>query len=211
MINYSSRFTITGLTGSTPLQYRQAAESFSNTTTGPNTVDDIANSTATVSSTASSSHVTISSSTTSIGSTPVTIAATTRKAEATSTAISAPSSSPIASSNLSTTAQVGIAVACTVAGLALMASIIAIVLVRRRKRTQTNAPHNLFLDDKAELSAEQMTQHSPIAVSELSSDHAWREAGGHEVVEAGSGERPPELDHMTVRAELEGSQPGTPM
>jgi hypothetical protein len=211
VINYSSRFTITGLTGSTPFQYRQAAESFGNTTTGPDTVDDIANSTSTATSTARSSSATVFSSSTLIGSTSTTVVATKGSAEATSTAASTSFSSPSTSSNLSTAAQVGIAVACTIAGVAFIASIIALILARKRRRTQANAPENPFLDDKAELSAEQMTQHSPIAVSELSGDHVWQEAGGHEVIEAGSGERLPELDHTAVRAELEGSQSGTPM
>jgi len=114
------------------------------------------------------------------------------------------------SSGISKGATAAIAVAVTVAVIAICAALARWYLVRRRKKqneVQEIAPGSFSPGSQTpmnELSAENLLT-SPRRAwtqqTELSSDSM--------VHEAGSGERPPELDHMAFRAELEGDVPLT--
>lgn len=204
VINYSSRFSITGLTQQTPLQYKQAAESLDGSTNGPPAVGRDASSTSIGQPSATSSDT--SDQVTSENSiTPSATAVPTGEPTASQSA----TSPPTPSDGLSTGATAGLVAACVILGLALIAGLAAWFIIRRRRSAQGQveeiAPQNPFLDDKAELPA----------VAEPKPPHrAWTnftELSAESVVhEADSGERPPELDHMAFRAELEGSTPVTP-
>jgi hypothetical protein len=209
LINYSDRFSISGLTGDTALRIRQAAQALNGDTDGPPAEGNDASST---------SSYTISSivSTTASGSSgSLTTAEVSTTTHFTSTEASDPASEPTdspddddTSSGLSTGATAGIAVAVTLAVIAVCAALAWSLYIRHRKRqneVHEIAPGTIFHHKPmSELSAEELVSPKTFwtHTSELSSESM--------VHEAGSGERPPELDHMSFRAELEGSQPTTP-
>lgn len=206
VINYSDRFSISGLSGETALKIRQAAQALDGNTDGPPSVGNDESSSST-SSSASTTTLTSSTSNTA-----------TRSSAATSSSPpteSYPSSSPSAdssSSSLSKGATAGLAVGVILAVLALTAGLMSYLYVKRRKKqneVQEILPGNPF------------QQHHQHAMSELSTDELVRpktvwthhtELSSESMVhEAGAGERPPELDHMAFRAELEGCSPVSPV
>lgn len=202
MTDYSSRFSLTGLTGSTPLQYTQAVAALSGSTQGPTAIGN------SPSNTAASDGSTVTSTVDSQIATAVTVqtSATPTGADATtpaSTLISTQADSP---ANLSAGAKAGIAAACIILTLVAIASCAACLLVRRRRAKQNVAeiaPQNPFMGHQVERSAENLTppprayRRTLAQMSELSADSR--------VHELGDGARPPELDHMAFRAELDGS------
>ena len=210
LINYSSRFSIAGLSGDTALPIKQAAQALDGDTDGPPAVGN--------SATSSSSTMTSTSAPTSSTTTPAT---STQDVPTTSATHTVPPDSDDSDSGgdgdndadddfsgISKGATAAIAVAVTVAVIATCAALARWYLVRRRKRqneVQEIAPGSFSPDShtpRNELSAENLLS-SPRRAwthqTELSSDSM--------VYEAGSGERPPELDHMAFRAELEGDVP----
>lgn len=207
MINYSSRFSITGLTQTTPAQYSEAAQKLNGSTDGPPAVGNDASSATT--SSASTSQATTTPSKTLDGTTSSgTIVATATVAPTTeSTSTPTADSSSTTSDGLSSGAVAGIIAACAILVGALLAAS-ATWYIRRRRQTkglpEEIAHQNPFLDDKAELSA----------VDEPKPPRAWThfaELSTESVVhEADDGRQRPELDHMAFRAELEGSTPVTP-
>lgn len=209
LINYSDRFSISGLSGETALRIRQAAQALDGDTDGPSAVGDDASSTSTSSAERSS---TTASST--IASPTTTTASTTThftSAEASDTHPAESTESPEdekSASGLSKGATAGIAVAVTAAVIGAFAGLLSFLYIRRRKK-QTEVQEidqgtTFQPKPMSELSAEELSGPKTLwtHTNELSSESM--------VYEAGSGERPPELDHMAFRAELEGSQPSTP-
>lgn len=201
MTNYSPRFSITGLTGNTPLMYRQAAQDLNGSTQGPPAVGNDPSS----SQSASSAQTTAAPSQTLDQSDAGVVTET-----VTPTSESTSSTSPSEPSDgLSTGALAGIAVACAILGLALLAGLISWYMRRRKQASpevQEITPHNPFLDDKAELpAASELKPHRAFTnFTELSTESV------SVVHEADDGERRAELDHMAFRAELEGDTPVTP-
>jgi hypothetical protein len=213
LINYSNRFSILGLTGDTALRIRQAALALNGDTDGPPAVGNDASSTTTNTASTTSS-VTSSTASSSTGSpTIVDVSTTTHftSIEASESASAELTESIVddnASSGLSKGAAAGIAVAVTIAVIAVCAGLGWFLYIRHRKKqneVHEIAPGTIFHHKPmSELSAEELVSPKKFQTytSELSSESM--------VYEAGSGERPPELDHMAFRAELEGSQPTTP-
>lgn len=228
--NYSPRFSITGLTGSTPLEYKHAVEALDGSTAGPDTVNDVAGSgssstsssrTTTLSSVASTSTVADSSQTSTLTKmhtstmTPTSTASQTHNAaphkeQATATTTSTAHLMPGGSlhedqGGLSTEAVVGIAVAGAIFGVTLFC-LIAWVMIRKRRSRQAVAVNGgkAYIDDKAELCAEPPKLQSTSTLSELSSDGGklTELSSTSEVVEAPDRMRLPELDPNNVRAEL---------
>lgn len=212
VINYSNRFSLNGLTGDTALKFRRAAQALDGDTNGPPAVGNDASSssasaTSTLISTPTTSNAADRHSTTNVATTnssPTT-------ADPSSGSTAAPTSLPediSPSSDLSRGAIAGIAVAATIAVIALGSALAWYLYTHRRKKqneVQEIGPGHPFQQNPmSELSAEELLR--PKAAwthhTELSSDSM--------VYEAGSGERLPELDHTVFRAELEGSQPSTP-
>jgi hypothetical protein len=216
LINYSDRFSIAGLSGDTALNIKQAAMALDGNTDGPPAVGNSAlPSSSTMSSTSAPASTTITASTTSTEDVPVILA--------TSTSTSSPDNTDSDSTGdadddadddfagISKGAMAGIAAALTVAAIATGAALAWWYMVRRHRKNlnkvQEIAPGSFTPDSHTpmnELSAENLLS-SPRRAwtqqTELSSDSM--------VYEAGSGERPPELDHMAFRAELEGDTPVT--
>lgn len=200
VINYSDRFNITGLTGTTPDLYRHAAEALDGSTVGPATADNVVglNVTSTSSETAASSTTaTLQTSSTAQSATSTTATSVLAAVSGTSTASTTTLAVATAGKNrpdLSPAASAGVGAAVAVVVIAL-AGALAYAYIRRRRRAAQEVPENPFLDDKAELAADEpgSPQASP---NELSPDS--------QRYEAADGLRPPELDHMAVRAELEG-------
>ncbi|KAF2772870.1 hypothetical protein EJ03DRAFT_172426 [Teratosphaeria nubilosa] len=201
VINYSPRFNLTGLTGITPSTYRQAAGDLNGSTDGPSAKNPYSNS----SSSASPSTATHSTATSLADMS--TVITSSNDARLTSTSTPTPQSYPPSTSHgLSSLAKALIAMGSVIVGIALCASSVALVFVNHRRKQQKRARKILdhpFLDDKAELAAvaDPSKMPSAVVVSELSHEGA--------LVEADDGQPRPELDHMTFRAELEGSGPGT--
>ena len=195
------------------MRIRQAAQALDGDTDGPPAEGNDASSTAsnTISESSSIVSTTASSSTGSptTGDIFTTTQITSTGASAAPTATS--SESPHddnTSSGLSTGATAGIAVAVTIVVIAVCAAVAWSLYTRRREKqneVHEIAPGTVFHHKPmSELSAEELVSPKTFwtHTSELSSESM--------VHEAGSGERPPELDHMAFRAELEGSQPTTP-
>lgn len=208
LINYSDRFSIFGLTGDTALRIRQAAQALDGNTNGPSGDGNSASTTTTSSGTPST---TASSTLASPTSTTASTTTHLTSAEASDTALAEPTESPDddkPSSGLSKGATAGIAVAVTAAVIGAFAALLSFFYIRRRKKqneVQEIATGTAFQPKPmSELSAEELLTPKSLwtHTTELSSESM--------VYEAGSGERPPELDHMAFRAELEGSQPTTP-
>jgi len=213
LINYSDRFSISGLTGDTALRIRQAAQALDGDTDGPPADGNDASSTSTSTASATGSAASITTSSSVDSPTTAEASATTHftSTEASDAPSAEPSDSPDdenTSSGLSKGATAGVAVAVTIAVIAVCAALAWFLYNRRRKRqTEVHeiAPGTTFHHKPmSELSAEELVSPKTFwtHTSELSSESM--------VHEAGSGERPPELDHMAFRAELEGSQPSTP-
>jgi len=213
LINYSNRFSIAGLSGDTALNIKQAAQALDGDTDGPPAVGNSASSsTSTMTSTSAPPSTTTTASTTSTQDVPVISATSTSSPDNNDndTGGDGDNDADDDFSGISKGAIAAIAAALTVAVIATCAALG--YLVRRRRKTRNKvqeiAPGSFTPDSHTpmnELSAENLLS-SPSRAwthqTELSSDSM--------VYEAGSGERPPELDHMTFRAELVGDTPTEP-
>lgn len=192
MINFSSRFTITGLTGDVDNEYVKAVEQLNGNTSPPPREGNA------LPSNSSSSSAAVSSSTAAFQTVTVTTGAS---AGATGhPASTIPDSKP--SDNNSMLVGVGVGVAVFVTAVIAF----GVWLLMRRKQRQRRVAD---WDDKDVLAKKQPSV-SVTTLSELSSE-------GREVfVEAGDGQPPPEMDSNQIRAELpgdyvyEGSELGTP-
>jgi hypothetical protein len=213
LINYSDRFSISGLIGDTALRIKQAAQALDGDTDGPPAEGN------NVSSTTSSSMATSSETASSTSSGTLTSSATT----GVSTTSNPPSTEPSAtdpagslelldvdnsSSGLSKGAIAGIATTVTAIIVGACAALMSFLYVRHRKKQneveEIAIGTGFHQKPMSELSSEELLAPKTLwtHTTELSSESM--------VHEAGSGERPPELDHISFRAELEGSQPPTP-
>jgi hypothetical protein len=214
LINYSDRFNIAGLSGDTALPIKQAAMALDGDTDGPQAVGNSASSSTSTMSSTSAPTSSTTTSTTSTQDVPTIEATSTPSPENTDKDRGGDGDNDADDDNdfsgISKGATAAIAVAVTVAVIATCAALARWYLVRRRKRqneVQEIAPGSFSPDSHTpmnELSAENLLT-SPRRAwthqTELSSDSM--------VHEARSGERPPELDHMAFRAELEGDVPLT--
>lgn len=187
MINYSSRFTITGLTGTTDETYRSAVEALDGSTAGPPSVGD-----ARASSASTSSATPISTFATSR--TTPTVMTTTLSHSATSTPshTSAPSDG---SGGLSSGVLAGIAIAGVVVGLLGLGFGLWMCL-RRRKRKDGGAVK--IDDENSDIPGEVFRKEMTVMSAPVELDPHAR------VVEADHGMPPAEMDSMNVRVELEG-------
>jgi hypothetical protein len=216
VINYSDRFNLTGLTGTTPAQYRQAAEALNGATAGPDTVggsgssSSSSSSTSTATATSSTGASTSASTTTATASGSGSVATTTDTGRNQVTLQATASASAAASSGFSSGAVAGMSVGITLAFIAVVGLVAAWLVMRHRRKPEKHQriPESSFIDDKAELSASEIRSPTTVAMRSPTSSLTLSEMGHEgEVVEADDGMRPPELDHMTFRAELEGSVP----
>lgn len=198
VINYSDRFSIPELTGTTALNIKNAVQTLKGDTQGPPSVGNNAPPT--------SSSTTISSS----------VPSSTATASPTLQPSSSPTQDPPDDLPLDPTspdhdpfplspgAKAGFAIGI-IAGVALLAALGSIFYFRRRRRQneaqRTVAGPPYSPSNASELSAETLVR--PKAAwthhSELSSESM--------VHEAGEGERRPELEGGVFRAELEGCSP----
>ncbi|KAH9834377.1 beta-1,6-glucan boisynthesis protein-like protein [Teratosphaeria destructans] len=207
VINYSPRFNLTGLTGTTPPTYRQAAEDLNGSTEGPSSRNPYSNSSSSASASSAATPTTISQSTAASPADLINVTPSSNHAMVTSTSLPTPQSHPPSTSHgLSSMAKALIAVGSVGGGIALCASSVALVFLSHRRKQQRQARKMLyrpFMDAKIGLATipDSSKWQSAVAVSELSHEGA--------LVEADDGQPRPELDHMAFRAELEGSRPGT--
>jgi hypothetical protein len=208
LINYSDRFSISGLTGDTALRIRQAAQALNGDTDGPPAEGNDASSMTTSSTTTPSAPTSTATSSTLVSSTTMG-ASTTSDQPSTEPSATDPARSPEPSdddddlsSGLSKGAIAGIATTVTAVIIGACAALMSFLYIRHRKKQ--NEVQEIASGPMSELSAEELLAPKTLwtHTTELSSESM--------VHEAGSGERPPELDHMAFRAELEGSQPPTP-
>nr|POE46824.1 hypothetical protein CFP56_00156 [Quercus suber] len=197
VVNYSSRFSIANLTGTTAAQYRQAAEALHGVTDGPDRVGN-----GIVLSSSSSSAASTSTATTPASSSVATATTTsTPTMSATPQSVPTSTSTPAPAPSLSLGTKIGIILA--IAAFFLLTSAVGLFfLIRRHRRIRAGIVplgSNPFLDDKAELPASEHEMKPQSSHSNISELYA-----GSEVFEADDGARRPELDHTTFRAELPG-------
>ncbi|KAK5174729.1 Cell wall synthesis protein kre9 precursor [Saxophila tyrrhenica] len=195
VINYSDRFSIPNLTGITPPRYLNAATALDGSMKGPNNVGDAAP------SSASSSSISTPTST-GIGkahSRVVTMTETNPAPTATGSP-NTPKSSP-KSSGISTGALAGIAIAGAAIGI-LGIGLALWVCLRGRRRRET-AAMKLASEDGNDSDDNLRREMSFAPSSQLQTPPAELDPYAT-IVEAGDGMRPPEMDSMNVRAELEG-------
>jgi hypothetical protein len=211
LINYSDRFSIAGLSGDTALNIKQAAQALDGNTDGPPAVGNSALPSSSTMTSTSAPASTTTASTTSTQDVPIISATSTPSPDNNDndTGGDGDNDADDNFSGISKGATAAIAVALTVAVISTCGALAYWYLVRRRRKNlnkvQEIAPGSFSPDSHTpmnELSAENLLS-SPRRAwthqTELSSDSM--------VYEAGSGERPPELDHMAFRAELEGDTP----
>lgn len=192
-MNYSSRFSIAGLSGITPAQYRDAAEALNGSTVGP----------------ATSGNGVVSSPTSSVNSTPATTLATSisQSAAATTsssgtTAGASSTAGPANSDGLPQSTEIGIIIAIA-AAFVIVSGVGMFFLMRWRQRKQAGIiplGTNPFLDNATELSSHELKPQS----AHSNHSYATELYAGSEVFEIGDGLPRPELDHTAVRAELPG-------
>ena len=185
VINYSSRFTITGLSGITDEQYRNAVTALGGSTKGPSSVGDAA---------VSSTSTALATSTAATSSDPTSMMTTTRSQLATSTSSYAPTSGSN-SGGLSSGVLVGIAIASFVVGLLGLAFGLWMCLRRRKQKDRGSVKID---DDNSDLSAEVNRKEMTVTTPPVELDPYAR------IVEADHGVPPAEMDGMNVRVELEG-------
>ena len=140
VINYSSRFSIDGLTGYTPAKYRDAAAELDGSTEGPGEAAE---------------SLTTSASATA---TPT----TTQTASATRSNVPTATAAEDVSPGLSVGIQAGIGVAGAVVGGLIVGIITWLVLRRKRGQVQeieTKRKSQVYIDGKAEMSGETLRKH----------------------------------------------------
>lgn len=216
VINYSDRFSITGLTGDTALPIKQAALALNGNTAGPPAIGNDSPSIS-ISSVASSTYSSTTGSPTTEEAPSRTQFTSTETSDEATVETTESSNDDNKSSGLSKGATAAIAVAVTIAIIAACAALAWHLYARRRKRQNEIheiAPGTIFHHKPMnELSAEGLV--SPVSPEDLISPksfwtHTSELSSEHMVYEAGSGARRPELDTVVVRYELEGSTPATP-
>lgn len=186
MINYSDRFTITGLTGTTDEEYRDAVTALKGSTKGPPSVGDAG-------ATSSVSTTTPVSTTTALQS-PTSMMTVTRSSPATSTPSNGSGSSQD-TGGLSSGVLAGIAIAGVVVGLLGLG--FGLWMCLRRKRKKDNGIVKLK-DENSDLSAEVFRKEMTATTPPVELDPYSR------IVEADQGIPPVEMDSTNVRVELEG-------
>lgn len=198
MINYSSRFTITGLTGATAETYRNAVTALDGSTNGPLSVGDGAS---------SSTAITVSTTATATTGAPTSLITTkshSRIASSSSAIPSASSSSAplnINTGELSSGVLAGIAIAGVVVGLIGIGFGLWMYFRRKRRR---DAKSIRLGDDNSDLSGEVFRQEMVATTPPVELDPYAR------IVEADHGTPPVEMDSMNVRVELEGDSVHAP-
>jgi len=211
LINYSNRFSILGLTGDTALMMKQAAMALDGNTAGPPAIGNDLPSIAT----SSVASTTSSSSTVS----PTIVEAPTRthftSTEASEEASEESITNDNPSSGLSKGATAAIAVAVTIAIIAACAALAWHLYARRLKKqneVHEIAPGTIFHHKPmSELSTDGLVSPEEMVPRKSFWTHTGELSFDSMVYEAGSGQRPPELDTVVVRYELEGSVPTTPI
>lgn len=176
MVDYSSRFTITGLTGSLDSKYYNAAQALNGNTSPPPRSGNA------LPANPSSSSLAIASST----QLQATVTVTTGQAVGSTGPAKTPDSAHQQSNN-GVLVGVGVAVALFITALIGLG---VWIFMRRRRRRRVEDP----FDDKNALGK----QPSVTTLSELSNE------GRVVFVEAGDGQPPPEMDGNQIRAELPG-------
>jgi hypothetical protein len=202
LINYSDRFSISGLIGDTALRIRQAAQALNGDTDGPPAEGNYTSSMTTSSTATSSAPTSTTASSTLVSSTTSDLPPTEPSATDPAQSSEPSDDDDDSSSGLSKGAIAGIATSVTAVIIGSCAALMSFLYIRHRKKQ--NEVQEIASGPMSELSAEELLAPKTLwtHTTELSSESM--------VHEAGSGERPPELDHMAFRAELEGSQPPTP-
>lgn len=188
MINYSDRFTITGLTGTTEQQYRDAVVALNGKTNGPPSVGDGSTSTT---STALPSTTTAGPAT---ATSPTTLVTVTQEPSTTSTPQNGGSGKSDNSGGLSSGALVGIAIAGVAVGL--LGFGVALWMCLRRKRRRDSGM--VKLDNNSDLSAEVFRKEMTVTTPPVELDPYSR------IVEADTGTPPAEMPSTNIRAELAG-------
>ena len=187
MINYSDRFTITGLTGSTDSQFRKAAETLNGATNGPPSVGDAA-----TSSTSSSTLATTTAAQRHSPTTSNAVVTITRGDSTTATRVPGNGPSNSQDSGLSTNILVGIAIAGAAVGvIGISLAIWAFLRKRRRKERGVKLDDNS--DPSIEVARKEMTVATPVELDPYA-----------RIVEADNGMPPAEMPSNNFRAELEG-------
>lgn len=197
VVNYSSRFTIDGLDGYTPPEYRDAAAALDGSTASPGEAHDQ------------------SSSSRSATAVPTTMKTTPPTQSSAPTTPVADNSSP----GLSVGIQAGIGVAGAVVG-GLIVGIITWLVLRRKgkvKEIETKRKSQVYIDGKAEMSGETLRKHpstsSTSTFAELSPDcesfEMGRKARPIREMDAGFGVH--ETEGSFGAAEAEGSATASEM
>ena len=193
VINYSDRFTITGLTGTTDSTYRDAVKALNGSTNGPDSVGD-SHSSASASASASASLV----SSTSIHrhsrtSTTPSIVTVTKKFSTTSSPTTSHTLSSKKDGGLSNGALAGIAIAGVAVGLVGISVAIWTCIRRKKRKEQGHVKLDSSTDLPGEVSRKEMRVAAPVELDPYA-----------KIVEADDGARRPEMDGTSIRAELEG-------
>jgi len=194
VVNYSDRFTLSGMTGSLQQIYINAVKALGGNTTGPPTVNDvIAFTTATSSSASMTSSTAGSASSTSSTNT---IATGTAGPPATSTASTATTIAKHA--GLSTGLQAGIGAGVAVCAIGVVALVAFTLIQRRRRRT------NRWLGEDISRADQQLPGTAPKKpVAHIECTELGPES---EVSEADDAAQLPEMDEKNSKTELEASQ-----
>lgn len=198
VINYSSRFSIDGLTGYTPPKYRDAAAKLDGSSDSPDDADDRTSTT---------------------GSVP-TLSTATETSTATRSNQTSPAPVEDTSPGLSVGIQAGIGVAGAVVGGLIVGIITWFYLRRKGRRVQemdTKRKSNVYVDGKAEMSGETLRKHPSTSTTstfaELSPDSESFEMAGRarpiREMEAGFGAY--ETEGSLGASEAEGSATASEM
>lgn len=198
VVNYSSRFSINGLTGYTPAKYREAAEELDGSTDAPGAGD--------------STTTTISSPTT---------ASARRTQQSTNAASAIPTSTPSTEPSkdfrgLSIAAQAGIGVAGVVVGGIIVGLIFWFMIRRKARKRAASENGRIYMGGKAEMSGETLSKKVSTSTtstsSELSPDHETFEMNGQGPLrEMGAGYHGRETEGSTTASEAEGSAAASEM
>ena len=186
VVNYSDRFTITGLTGTTEEQYRDAVTALKGSMNGPPSVGDAAET--------SSVSTTIPMTSTTAQQSPTSMVTVTRSNAATSTP-SGGTGLKINTGKLSTGVLAGIAIAGVVVGLSGLGFGLWMCLRRKRRRDSGLVK---LKENNSDLSGEVFRKEMTVSTPPVELDPYSR------IVEADHGTPPVEMDSANVRVELEG-------
>jgi len=194
VVNYSPRFSIDGLTGSTLSEYRIAAEQLNGSTEGPGMGSNSTSPATTSSATSSASEQ-----------------SSTAGPSASSIPTERPSEADTSSSGLSIGMQAGIGVASAAIGGLIVGLITWFVLRRKgRKRDQQSRTSRVYMDGKAEMSGETLKKKDSTSTTSIScemSPHGemFEMNGAGPVPEMEAGIRAHETEGSLGAQETEGS------